>query len=754
MTQHSTRWTAAWLRHFAAPLGLLLVTLSMVPSAANAEALVDTIVVKYRDDALPPNATEVPAGDRLTLGHLRKAGFSDVGRTKDGAFRLAIDPPLPIDEARAAMNRLRLNPAILYVNTAQRHPLSKSVAAASSTGGQRPVRSMIVKYKDSALAAYAGADRLLPTVHVQRVAALAGMPVAQTRIMAGGEYLLRLFRPMSPIAAFDLAQRLEADPDVAYADPDLWKYPTLTPNDTCFAANTTPACFSAAFGFYMHEWHLMPPASEVGGANLPPAWDITTGSASIYVGVIDTGSLPNHPDMAGRFVGGYDFIYDFAAANDSQPVQSAGCLQGGDPTLYDPLSPPCVSSRDSDPSDPGDWIDGADQTGNVNSWFYLCTVSPSSWHGSHTSGTIGALSNNSAGIAGINWVSKIVPLRVLGKCGGYTSDVVDAITWGSGGTVAGLPANANAARVLNLSLSGGAACSTGEQIAINGALGRGTVLVMSAGNTNTDAINNSPANCNGNITVAATQRQGIKASYSSFGTTVEIAAPGGGHNFPDPPTVRNLVISTLNNGATTPNPSGYNYVGYNGTSMSAPHVAGTASLMLSVNPALTPAQILSVMQTTARGFPVVGGATCPAIPLPVSSALSCNCTTALCGAGILNAGAAVAAALPPPTGGFAPGITYVTSASNAVPTIVAGFAAVCPASGTLVITGSGESAAQSNFAGNAFIGLAYSIARESGATDNTNVVQSSALAVFNGDANRDFLNVQRVDACTPGLSYV
>ena len=99
---------------------------------------------------------------------------------------------------------------------------------------------------------------------------------------------------------------------------------------------------------------------------------------------------------------------------------------------------------------------------------------------------------------------------------------------------------------------------------------------------------------------------------------------------------------------------------------------------------------------------------------------------------------------------FAAGATFVTSASNATPTPIASLTALCPASGVLVVTGSGESAAVSNFAGNAFIGLAYSIARNSTATDNGNVVQSSALAVFNGDANRDFLNVERVDSCTPG----
>ena len=100
--------------------------------------------------------------------------------------------------------------------------------------------------------------------------------------------------------------------------------------------------------------------------------------------------------------------------------------------------------------------------------------------------------------------------------------------------------------------------------------------------------------------------------------------------------------------------------------------------------------------------------------------------------------------------GFAPGSTFVASASNATPTAITSLATICPASGLLVVTGSGESAAKSSFAGNAFIGVAYSIARNSSATDNTNVVQSSALAIFNGDANRDFLHVQRVDAAPRG----
>jgi serine protease len=619
--------------------------------AATGQAMVDTIVVKYRDDA--PASAWLSVRDLAALGHLRKSTFNSLGRTRDGAFRVALDPPLSIDDARVALNKLRLNDQVLYASVAERAPLPKSMAAAKTgiDASTRPVRAFMIKYKDPSITADALADRAPPTHSIQLVADAARTPVAALRSMTGGAYVMQLFKSMSASAAFAVAEELERDPAIEYADPDLWKFPTLVPNDTCYPVNTNPACFqSNVTTTFMSEWHLKPGGTEVGGANLPPAWDLTQGSPNIFVAVLDTGFLYNHPDLAGRAAGGYDFIYDFALGNDSQPVQTAACLQGNDPTLYDPLSPPCVSSRDADPSDPGDWIDAADQPGNSFSWFSGCPISPSSFHGSHVAGTIGALSNNAQGIAGINWVSKIVPLRVLGKCGGYTSDIVDAMTWGSGGNVAGLSANPYPARVMNLSLGGGGPCASSEQNAINGALARGTVVVISAGNTNTDASNNSPGNCLGNITVAATQRQGVKAQYSAFGTSVEIAAPGGGRNYPESPTLtRDLVVSTINSGATTPNPAGYIYAGYNGTSMSAPHVAGVASLMLSRNSTLTPAQVLSIMQTTARPFPVLANAGGANPPAACPSVQSCNCTTSLCGAGLLDAGAAVAAVpLSPP----------------------------------------------------------------------------------------------------------
>jgi serine protease len=243
------------------------------------------------------------------------------------------------------------------------------------------------------------------------------------------------------------------------------------------------------------------------------------------------------------------------------------------------------------------------------------------------SGTIAARTNNSLGVAGVAFNARIVPARVLGKCGGFTSDIADAIVWTSGGTVSGVPANANPAKVLSISLGGSGACDTTTQNAINSARSRGANVVVAAGNSNANSANFTPANCSGVVTVAAVGRNGGKASYSNFGATVEVAAPGGSGGV-------NSVLSTLNAGSTSPGADSYAL--YNGTSMATPHVSGVVALMLSVKPTLTPDQVTSILQSTARAFP----ATC-----------------SQCGAGIVNASAAVDAAIggttPPPPGTIA-----------------------------------------------------------------------------------------------------
>ena len=421
----------------------------------------------------------------------------------------------------------------------------------------------------------AGLDR---AGQVANLSAAAGLPLEFVREMSGDAIVLRLPRWMNAADASEIANRLNGVTDVAFAEPDMIMQPLATPNDPN----------------YPQQWHYFSPTSGSYGANLPGAWDITTGSPSVVVAVIDTGIL-NHADLAGVTVPGYDFISDAQIGNDG-------------------------NGRDSDPSDPGDWITSAESTGT---FFSGCPVRNSSWHGSHVAGTIAGKSNNSLGVAGINWQSKVLPVRVLGKCGGYSSDIVDGIRWAAGIAVAGVPANANPAKVINMSLGGSGICSSSSsyQLAINDALSRGTVVAVAAGNSNADAAAYSPASCAGVITIASTGRSGNRAYYSNYGASVEIAAPGGDTSTGS----TNGVLSTLNTGTTSPVADTYAY--YQGTSMATPHVAGIVSLMFSVNPNLTPAQVTSLLQSTVTAFPA--GSTC---------------TTAICGPGIINAAAAVAAA--------------------------------------------------------------------------------------------------------------
>jgi len=478
----------------------------------------------------------------------------------------------------------------------------REAAPAPSTPLYDFTDQLIVKLRDpqTSRAQILSADRL------GTLSAAAGVTLAHFRPMSGDAHVLKLPQRMTVAEAEAIAARLGADPGVEYAEPDRRMFPMLVPNDTNYGL----------------QWHYQASATEVGAANLPGAWDITTGSVSVVVAVVDTGIRP-HADLAGRTVPGYDFISDLAVAND------------GD-------------LRDADPSDPGDWVI-ADECGAGS------PPSNSSWHGTHVAGTIGAATNNGVGVAGVNWTSRILPVRVLGKCGGFTSDIIDGSRWAAGLAVTGVPPNANPAKVLNLSLGGSGACSAAWQTAIDAIVAAGSVFVVAAGNSAANASGFSPANCNNVITVAANDRTGDLAFYSNFSTTlIEISAPGGETS----PTSTNGVLSTLNSGTTTPVADNYDY--YQGTSMATPHVAGIASLMFSVNPALTPAQVLSAIQTTARAFPAG------------SSCLTFND----CGAGIINAAAAVASLIAdvgiavvdsPEPATVGNNLTYAITVSNAGP---------------------------------------------------------------------------------------
>lgn len=582
--------------------GVLTLVIAFMASGGSAQApdRVSSFLVKYRENVVADATTPLGGAVASKLAAAIAVSFRQGTATRDGAVRVLLDSPLSIDAARDAINRIRLDPEVLYASLV---PSDAPAMSARPLGLGRPVSRLIVKYKDPPLAAAARANSPLPQERIGRIEALAGTAVAHERGTSRGEYIIRLIAPMLPERAAQAAQLLEQDDDVEYADPDYWVEVAFMPSDPYFLDPSGNG-----------QWHLKAPSVEIGGANLPAAWDYTTGSASTVIGVIDSGVLPGHPDLAGRLVSGYDFISDLAKSNDG-------------------------NGRDSDPSDPGDWVSANEcPGGNV--------AKSSSWHGTHVAGTIGAASNNGAGVAGINWVSKIQPIRALGKCGGLLSDINDAIDWASGAAIPGVPPNSTPARVMNLSLGGGGVCPSSTQSAINVALSKGTVVVVAAANSNDFASVYTPASCTGVVTVAATQRQGFKAHYSNFGAAIEISAPGGGKDFPS--GTYQWIWSTSNNGVDVPATNIYTGYPFVGTSMAAPHVAGVASLMLSVNPSLTPGQVLSKLQTTARAFPT-GGPVCDtsATRPPLSTWYSCQCTTSICGAGIVDARAAVIAALPP-----------------------------------------------------------------------------------------------------------
>ena len=390
-------------------------------------------------------------------------------------------------------------------------------------------------------------------------------------------FVVKLDHVAEPVEMASLVADLTAQPDVLAAEPDRRMHTLTVPNDPYYSA---------------YQWDLGAPSASAYGINAAAAWGVTTGSPSVRIAVLDTGYL-NHADLAGRFVGGFDFVSDIATANDG-------------------------NSRDPDARDPGDWVTLAESLAGP---FRGCSVEQSSWHGSHVAGTIGAATNNARGVAGINWVSPIVPVRVLGKCGGYTSDIVDGMRWAAGLAVAGVPANAYPAKVLNLSIGGSGPCSGEFQSAINDVIAAGASVVVAAGNDNSDVVDDDPGSCDGVITVAATSRTGNKATYSNFGAQVAIAAPGGDISVMG---AQDGILSTVSAGAQGPTIDAYSY--YDGTSMATPHVSGEVSLMLSVNPSLTPAQVRQIVQRTATPFPTTS-----------------SCSTSTCGAGIANAACAVVA---------------------------------------------------------------------------------------------------------------
>jgi serine protease len=299
------------------------------------------------------------------------------------------------------------------------------------------------------------------------------------------------------------------------------------------------------------------PSNPSWGVNLEKAWDITRGSSDIVVAVIDTGIATN-TDLNDNILAGYNFVDD----ND-------------------------------DPTDGGP-----------------------GYHGTHVSGTIAA----NGTIFGMAPRTKIVPIKVLNDAGlGSISNVVNGIYWAVNDAVPGTPANPNPAKVLNLSLNAIGDCLQIYQDAVNAARAKDATVVIAAGNNNGEAASSRPGNCSGVIDVAATNWKGIRASYSNYGTTVTLGAPGG-----------MTYSAILPSGILSTTKNGYQYK--QGTSMAAPHVAGIAALLYSIKSTFTPDEIETILINSVHTFNTSSG---------VASPYDCVTAPKTCGAGLVDAYAAV-----------------------------------------------------------------------------------------------------------------
>jgi serine protease len=492
----------------------------------------------------------------------------------------------------------------------------------ATMGDQQAFGRFIITYKDGSTTRN---NRTAITKNASTALSRAGLstkakPTTATylRKLAVGADLVKTSRKLDRAEAEAFMRQIAADPAVANVTVDRLRRPV---RDLRAPANLAPQTFTPNDTYYgAYQWHLKAPdgtatangVPNLGGSNVNNAWDLADG-AGVVIAVLDTG-ITQHPDMDTSLAdAGYDFITDSFVSGRATDGRVPGGWDTGDWTTEEPWLSECTDASNP-PED-------------------------SSWHGTHVAGTAGAeLTNNGAGMAGVAYNAKILPVRVLGHCGGYDSDINDAIIWAAGGHVDGVPDNANPAQVINLSLGGIGACpATDPQAqAIAQANALGATVVVSAGNSGADASNYSPASCPGAVTVASTGIYSKRAFYSNYGAPVEIAAPGGGV-YPNDgssgsPINDGFVWQAINDGTKEPTTT-YAYLGYAGTSQAAPHVSGTVALMRGARAdagmaPLTPTEVVAILQSTAHA---------PSSP-----------PTQPIGAGIVDAAAAVAAAIEPP----------------------------------------------------------------------------------------------------------
>ncbi len=379
---------------------------------------------------------------------------------------------------------------------------------------------------DYSMGAYAPGlqlSRAFPLVPGMYQATLAVQIEVTNPDLMRGNPSLRRFTPGKQVDLLQTLNVLRANPAIDLVQPDAKITAQMIPNDSRFS-----------------ELWAMNNSGQTGGAfdadiDAAEAWDKSTGTGQTVVAVIDTGVDYNHPDLK-------DNIW-----TNSREIAGNG--------------------RDDD---------GNGYIDDVRGWdFFNNDADPmdDNGHGTHVSGTIGAVGNNSIGVAGVNWRTKIMPLKFLGGDGsGYLSGAIDAVNY----------AVANGARLSNNSWGGGPYDATLGK-AISNAAAKGHIFVAAAGNDsqNNDSYASYPSGYNYDniIAVAATDHLDNLAYFSNYGVnTVDIAAPGVN------------ILSTL---------PGNKYGSFSGTSMATPHVAGALSLYWDANPNATYKEVITALYQSA-----------------------------------------------------------------------------------------------------------------------------------------------------------
>lgn len=589
--------------------------------------------------------------------------------------------------------------ASVLVQAQERNPVLMRPVA------DEPERRFIVKLRPATerAAAQATQDRESadsPSTHTVRVSALASRlryTVDSARALGGDLYAV----DVAPIERAETREQtlalLSSDSEVEYVVPDRRVYALAVSNDPI--ANLMPN----------GQWYLR--NAEPSAVNANAAWDITRGSNGLVIAFTDTGVRFQHPDIertdrGGRLLAGYDFV------------------NGDDGEIY--VTSNDGDGRDSDAADPGDYCGQG-----------------SSWHGTRVAGIMGALTNNNVGVAGMTWNSYLLPVRVLGRCGGYNSDVLAGLRWAAGLEVPGVLPNPTPAQIINVSLGARGACDAASAETVAQINNAGVLIVAAAGNEGREV--ESPANCEGAMAVVGIRHSGTKVGFSSLGTGAGIAAPAGNciNTGPGEPCLYSI-DTTLNLGLNVPTADDYtNELRPNtGTSFSAPIVSGIAGLMLSVNGNLRSRQLYTRLRSGAKAFPTsssTGGIPVCHVPTNDEQTSECICTQETCGAGMVNALNAVNEALRPIAVISAP--TNVTTGGN-VTLQGGGSSAACNASivsyawtvalGTATLTNANSANASLQVPADASVRIRLTVTDNAGRTDSNFVIVNPTTVVVEG----------------------